>query len=66
MKEIISISQIFVSFILIILILIQQRGSAFSFSQPYFKRRGTEKIIFFLTMFFFFLFIILALANLLI
>jgi protein translocase SecG subunit len=64
MKEIILIFQIVVSTILTVLILLQQRGRTFSFGQPYFKRRGFEKIIFFLTIFFIFLFIILALLNL--
>lgn len=64
MKEIIYILQISVSLFLIIFVLLQQRGSAFSFSESYFKRRGVEKIIFFLTIFLAILFTILALLNL--
>ncbi len=71
MKQIIIYSQIIVSVILIISILIQQRGSALSGTfggenNIFFGRRGSEKWLFILTVIFSILFFGLALANLLI
>jgi|YelNatPaOPRAMG01_1025707.scaffolds.fasta_scaffold00218_46 protein translocase SecG subunit len=64
MKETLYLCQIFVSAFLIILILLQKRGSAFGGSEFYPLRRGLEKTIFYLTIFFASLFIVLALLNL--
>lgn len=63
-----NLFQIVVSLILILLIIIQQRGESLSFlAQPTFSspRRGIEKSIFILTFIFGFLFIFLALWPLL-
>mgnify|MGYP000691434624 CR=1 FL=1 len=61
MKEIIQIFQIIVSIILIVLILLQPPRK---YTGPFFKRRGTEKIIFYATIFCAILFVILAILNL--
>lgn len=61
MKNILYILQIIVSSFLIFLILIQQKRGG-----TYLKRRGAEKIVFFLTVFFGTLFVLFALLNLLI
>lgn len=71
MKQIIIYSQIIVSVILIITILLQQRGSALSGTfggegGVFSTRRGSEKWLFILTIIFSILFFGLALANLLI
>ncbi len=69
MKDFLSIAQIFVAFLLIIFILLQQRGAALgsAFGQGggfYATRRGIQKNFFWLTCIFGALFIILALLNL--
>jgi len=61
MKEIIQILQIIVSILLIVFILLQPTRR---YSGPYFKRRGIEKILFYLAIFFAFCFVILAILNL--
>jgi preprotein translocase subunit SecG len=71
MKEILLIAQILVSVILIILILLQQRGSSLGTAfggagEFYAARRGMEKKIFWATVIFGTAFIILALLNLII
>lgn len=71
MAKIFFISQIIVSGLLIIFILLQQRGTALgsAFGQEggsYFKKRGMEKIIFRTSIVLAVLFIILALLNLVI
>jgi|YelNatPaOPRAMG01_1025707.scaffolds.fasta_scaffold41914_2 protein translocase SecG subunit len=63
-KEILQIFQIIVSLILIVLILIQKRGSALSSQESYFVRRGIEKKIFNATVLFVILFIVLSILNL--
>jgi len=67
-KQALIIAQGVVSILLIILILLQQRGQALGslFGQGgfYGTRRGAEKKIFFTTIFFVVLFIVLALLNL--
>ena len=69
MNNILLIAQLLVSVILIVLILIQQRGTALgsAFGQEsgfYGTLRGVQKKIFWLTVVFGALFIILAVANL--
>jgi protein translocase SecG subunit len=51
MKDIVLIGQIIISLVLIILILLQARGTGFgrSGTQASFSRRGLEKIVFKLT-----------------
>lgn len=68
-KDFIYISQIIVSILLIIFILLQQRGSALgsAFGQEggfYATRRGIQKKIFYLTIAFGIIFVGLSLANL--
>ena len=69
MNNILLVAQLLVSVILIVLILIQQRGTALgsAFGQEsgfYGTLRGVQKKIFWLTVVFGALFIILAVANL--
>lgn len=65
-----KITQIIVSIILIVLILLQQRGSGLSSvfgggeMSSYQTKRGLEKIIFYLTIFFAVLFLGLSVLNL--
>lgn len=71
MKEFIPLIQIIVSAILIVLILLQQRGqalgSAFGQSESFYStRRGIQKKIFWATIAFGVIFIALSLANLII
>ncbi|MBU2578970.1 preprotein translocase subunit SecG [Patescibacteria group bacterium] len=71
MNQILLILQIVISFLLIIFILLQQRGTALGavFGQGdnfYFKKRGMEKTIFLLTIVLSVLFIGVSLLNLLI
>jgi len=63
-REVLQIFQIVVSLLLIVLILIQKRGSALSSEASYFARRGVEKKIFNLTIFFAILFVLLSALNL--
>ncbi|BCX15932.1 MAG: hypothetical protein KatS3mg098_161 [Candidatus Parcubacteria bacterium] len=72
MKNIISIAQLVISLILIVLVLLQERGGGISetfggqeggFST---RKRGLEKWIYLATLFFLFLFAAVSLANLLI
>jgi len=64
-KNYLPFLQLFVSILLAILILLQQRGSAFGESGGFYAtRRGIQKRIFFTTIFFGILFIVLALLNL--
>jgi preprotein translocase subunit SecG len=68
-SEYLNIAQIAVSIILIILILLQQRGTALgsAFGQEggyYATRRGVQKKIFWATIFFGAAFIVLSLINL--
>lgn len=71
MKEFLPYAQIIASIILILLILIQQRGTALGSALGgeegsfYATRRGIEKKIFLGTIIFSILFIVLALLNLL-
>jgi len=69
MKEYLLISQIIISILLIVSILLQKRGTALGSvfgggGEFYLTRRGIEKKIFFSTIFFGIVFIILALLNL--
>ena len=69
MKEYLPIAQIIVSGILIVLILLQQRGTALGAAFGggggfYATRRGLQKKIFWLTVFMGILFLVLALFNL--
>jgi preprotein translocase subunit SecG len=71
MKEYLTIAQIVVSFLLIILILLQQRGTALGSlfgggSSFYSTRRGFEKKMFWLTCILGALFLVLAILNLII
>lgn len=63
MKEYLFISQILAAVFLILAILLQKRGTAFS-GGLYFARRGIEKKIFAATIILAILFIVLALLNL--
>jgi preprotein translocase subunit SecG len=60
MKEFFYLLQILISLFLIVSILIQKPRRSFG---PYFKRRGFEKIVFFLSIFFAVCFILLAILN---
>lgn len=69
MKQILLILQIVVSFLLIIFILLQQRGTALGavFGQEenfYFKKRGMEKTVFWITIILSIFFISISLLNL--
>jgi preprotein translocase subunit SecG len=71
MKEILLITQIVVSILLTILILLQQRGSSLGSAfggtgEFYATRRGMEKKMFYATIILSTVFIILALLNLII
>lgn len=67
MKKIILILEIVVSFLFLFLVLIQQRGSLiFSKGEFFLKRRGMEKMIFWLTILMAAIFVFLAILNLLI
>lgn len=68
MNNIIAISQIIVSFLLIVSILLQEGesalGSSFGSGQGFYgSKRGIQKKIFFSTIIFSFLFVFLALLN---
>lgn len=70
MDKFLKIAQIIISLILIVLILLQQRGSGLSSVfgggeiSNYQTKRGLEKIIFYLTVFFAVLFLGLSVLNL--
>ncbi len=69
MIQILLVFQIIVSLLLIVSILLQQRGAALgsAFGEEggfYFKKRGLEKTIFWLTVILAFLFIISSILNL--
>jgi len=65
LKHYLPFLQLFVSIFLVILILLQQRGSAFGGSGGFYTtRRGIQKRIFFASIFFGILFVALALLNL--
>jgi len=69
MNQFLIISQIIISFLLVIFILFQQRGTALGSAfgdegSAYFKKRGLEKTIFWLTVILAFLFILNSLLNL--
>jgi len=65
LKHYLPFLQLFVSIFLVILILLQQRGSAFGESGGFYTtRRGIQKRIFFASIFFGILFVALALLNL--
>lgn len=71
MEKILIISQIIVSILLIVFILLQQRGTAlgagFGGSGDFYStKRGIQKKLFWLTVFFGALFVLLALFNLVI
>ena len=72
MKNILSIAQLAISLIVIILVLLQERGSGigdtFGGSEGSFmsQRRGIEKILFIVTIVFLVLFAGISLANLLV
>ncbi|PIZ00770.1 preprotein translocase subunit SecG [bacterium (Candidatus Gribaldobacteria) CG_4_10_14_0_8_um_filter_33_9] len=71
MRQILLILQIIISCLLIVFILLQQRGTALGavFGQGesfYFKKRGIEKIVFVITIILSILFIGVSLLNLLI
>ena len=71
MNDYLLLSQIVVSVVLTILVLLQQRGSSLGSlfggtGESYATRRGVEKKIFWATAIFAILFVILALLNLLI
>jgi protein translocase SecG subunit len=68
MKNLIEILQIFLGILIIALILLQQRGMSggalFGFqSEFFFKKRGMEKYLFYLTWFFIALFALLSLLR---
>lgn len=70
MKNILILAQIIVSLLLILMIMLQQRGQALGStfgggSEFYATRRGIEKKIFWATIIFGIIFIILAISNLL-
>ena len=73
MKEVITIAQLVISVVLIILVLLQEKGGglsgAFGGSEasgfaP--RKRGLERLIYFATLAFLILFAVISLANLLI
>lgn len=66
MKQYLLIGQIVVAVFLIVTILLQNRGSAFSGSELFSSRRGLEKQIFISTIILSILFIALALLNLIV
>lgn len=69
MQQILPVVQIVVSIVLIVLILIQARGTGFSRSGAggaSFTRRGLEKLIFRLTFVFVALFLVIAILALLV
>jgi len=66
--EVLSVAQIIVSILLIISILLQQRGSSASgilggTGETYFQKRGMEEILFKSTIFLSIIFFALAIAN---
>jgi len=68
MKNLIEILQFFLGVLIIVLILLQQRGMSggafFGFqSEFFFKKRGMERYLFYLTWFFIALFTFLALLR---
>lgn len=73
MKNIISIAQLIVSLVLIVLVILQERGGGISetfggegaggFAT---KRRGLEKVIYYATLVFLFFFAAISIANLLV
>jgi len=67
--QILILAQVILSLVLIVLILLQQRGTALGSifglgGEPFATRRGIEKKIFLATIFFAFLFIVLSILNL--
>jgi preprotein translocase subunit SecG len=64
-KNYLPFLQLFVSMFVVVLILLQQRGSTFGGTGGFYTtRRGIQKTIFFATIFFGILFVVLALLNL--
>ena len=68
MQQPLLISQIIISVVITILILLQAQGTGLGTSwsgggETYHTRRGVEKIVFYLTIFFIALFIITSLAS---